>query len=87
VNGWAKGDPLTVKVMPDMWVPYFAEMAVDLIGWPVEQVREVFGETVLVRQALNGLEFGRPEPAPNSDEVRTEVTELIADARRIAGEQ
>lgn len=77
MNGWSDGDSFTVKVMPDVWVPYSAELAVDLIGWPVEQVRDVFGETILVRQTFGGLEFGRPDPAPDSDEVRAEVAEII----------
>jgi hypothetical protein len=77
VNGWAKGGPLTAQMVTNAWVPYSAEMAVDLIGWPVEQVREVFGDTVLVRQTLGGLEFGRPDPAPDSREVRDEVNEII----------
>lgn len=80
MHGWPKDGTIHVQVMPGMWVPYCAEMAVDLIGWPLDQVREVFGDTVLVRQALNGLEFGRPEPAPDSAEVLDEVTEIIEGA-------
>lgn len=76
-RGWPKGDPLTAQMVTDAWVPYSAEMAVDLLGWPLKQVRDVFGQTVLVRPTLNGLEFGRPDPAPDSDEVRDEVTEII----------
>lgn len=77
MNGWNEGVSFTVKVMPGAWVPHSAELAVDLLGWPIEQVREVFGETVLVRQTFGGLEFGRPDPAPDSDEVRAEVAEII----------
>lgn len=77
MNGWREDIPLTVKVMPDVWVPYSAELAVDLLGWPVEQVRDVFGDTVLVRQTLTGLEFGRPDPAPDSPETRDEVNKII----------
>lgn len=53
----------------------------DFLGWPIDQVREVFGETVLIRHALNGHEFGRPDPAPDSDEVRDEVTSILTRAR------
>lgn len=77
MNGWAKPDPFTVRVIPSVWTPYSPEQAVDLIGWPVEQVREVFGDTVLVRRWLSRLEFGRPDPAPDSAEVRDEVNEII----------
>lgn len=77
MNSWAKGDQFTVRVMPSTWTPYSPEQAVDLLGWPVEQVREVFGDTVLVRRWLSRLEFGRPDPAPDSAEVRDEVTEII----------
>lgn len=77
MNGWAKDTLEAVRVFPGAWVPYSAEMAVDLLGWPVRQVREVFGDTVLVRQTFSGLEFGRPEPAPDSAEARDEVTEII----------
>ena len=77
MNGWAEGHTFTVEVMPGMWVPHSAETAADLMGWPVEQVREVFGETVLVRQTFGGLEFGRPDPAPDSAETRAEVEDII----------
>lgn len=77
MNGWSKGDPFTVRVIPSTWTPYVPEAVVDLIGWPVEQVREVFGDTVLVRRWLSRLEFGRPEPSPDSVEVRDEVAEII----------
>jgi hypothetical protein len=87
VSGWAKGDPFTVRLMSGAWVPYSAEMAVDLLDWPVGQVREVFGDTVLVRQTFGGLEFGRPEPAPDSVEVRDEVTEIIEQGIISAREQ
>lgn len=87
MNGWAKGDPFTVEVMPGMWVPRSAETAVDLLGWPLKQVREVFGDTVLVRQTLNGLEFGRPDPAPDSPETRAEVEEIIRQGIISAREQ
>lgn len=77
MSGWGEGNSFTVRVMPGAWVPHSAELAVDLLGWPIEQVREVFGETVLARQTFGGLEFGRPDPAPDSDEVRAEVAEII----------
>lgn len=72
MNGWAKGGP---------WSPYSAELVVDFLGWPLERVRREFGDTVLIRRTLNGLEFARPVPAPDSPEVRAEVTAILAEAR------
>lgn len=77
MNGWPKDTLVPVRVFPGTWVPYSPEMAAPLLDWPVEQVREVFGDTVLARQTLEGLEFGRPDPAPDSPEVRADVTEII----------
>ena len=72
MNGWSKCGP---------WVPYSAELAVDYLGWPLERVRHEFGDTVLIRQTLSGLEFTRPVPAPDSPEVFAEVMAILAGAR------
>lgn len=61
------------------WTPYSAELAAEFLGWPVEEVRAEYGATVLIRPTLSGYEFGRPAPAPDSAEVRAEVTEIAGE--------
>ncbi|MFG2001702.1 hypothetical protein ACGFNU_21380 [Spirillospora sp. NPDC048911] len=73
------------RVLAGPWCPYPADLAVDYLGWPVERVRQEFGDTVLIRRTLNGYEFRRPDPAPDSAEVREQVTATIAAARNQPG--
>lgn len=82
MNGWGKGDPPAARVLPGTWHARAAAVAADLLDRPVSDVVEEFGETVLIRQTFNGFEFRRMPPAPDSPEVRAEVTEIIAKARR-----
>jgi hypothetical protein len=75
------GTTYEVTVHPSVWVPYAAEIAVDFLGWPLDRVIAEFGDTVLIRPTLNGYEFRRPTPAPDSPEVRAQVTTILANAR------
>lgn len=82
MNGWAKGDPLAAQVFPGVWRRLPADLAAELLGRPLDDLVEEFGETVLIRRTLDGFEVRKPPPAPDSPEVRAEVTEIIAKARR-----
>jgi hypothetical protein len=95
MNGWAKDEHAAVEdlalVLGDQtitvkeyayWVPYSPEFVAEWTGWTdltAEQIREQFGDVVLVRQGLSGVELrrGRPDPA----QVHAEVTAIIANAR------
>jgi hypothetical protein len=53
------------------WVPYSPELVVDMTGLPVEEIRDRYGDTVLVRMGLNGpLELKRGGVEPSPAEVR-----------------
>lgn len=82
MNGWSKGNPLTAQVFPGVWCPRAASVAAHILDRPLDDVIDEFGETVLIRETLNGFEVRRMPPAPDSPEVRAEVTEIIAKARR-----
>ncbi|MEV4672720.1 hypothetical protein AB0K34_13780 [Actinomadura sp. NPDC049382] len=82
MNGWSKSNPLTTRVLPGVWCARAAAVAAELLDRPLDDVVEEFGETVLIRQTLNGFEFRRMPPAPDSPETRAKVTEIIAKARR-----
>lgn len=61
------------------WLPYPAELVCEVLRWDIDQVRVEFGDTVLIRVGLTGVEFRRGSPDP--DRVRAEVAGVIAEAR------
>lgn len=82
MNGRSKGNPLPAQVFPGVWCPRAASVAAHILDRPLDDVIDEFGERVLIRETLNGFEVRRMPPAPDSPEVRAEVTEIIAKARR-----
>lgn len=70
-----RASPLHVKVMPGVWVPYAAELVAEETGQPVEEIRRLYGDTVLVRPGLTQPELRPGGPGPTLAEVE--------DARRI----
>lgn len=71
MNGWSK---------PGGWIPYAAEVLVDIIGWPEEEIRAKFGDVVLVRQTRSGLQFAAGPPSPA--QMRARVSAILAEAMK-----
>lgn len=78
---WAE-EPLTVEIVKGAWTPFSADVATEHLGWPVERVREEFGDTVLIRFTGTGFECRRPDPAPDSPEIKAEVGRILGGATR-----
>lgn len=68
VQGWCKAP----------WIPMSPEMAADILGKPVDEVRATFGDTVMYRYTLTAIEF---KPGPLSEtEMRASVSRILVGA-------
>lgn len=65
--------------MKTAWIPYPPEIVSDWTGWTVGAVKKEFGDTVLVRHGVSGIEFQRGVSDPA--QVRAEVMDIIARGR------
>jgi hypothetical protein len=67
----AKSEPELKVTFISQWRPYAAWQVADMTGRPIEEIRDLYGETVNVLTDLRGpLKFRRGGPKPSVAEVR-----------------